>query len=189
MKKFIFKLGLFAFISVAFIACQNDDLDATTEAQEVQNVIIPDASKQFVGVKDVSNDPTMPQLVEKLVRQNNKATAKRVGCTLDSDIGCGSDAAEEIEEYVNLSNCISFSKGTLIIPIESREFTYNYSYYIDGDGDINMDQYQYQFDSHVADIAQQIAPKKIALVSADASNACGRRWKVSSIKYTVILGN
>ncbi len=188
MKKSILKLGLFAFISVTFIACQNDGLDAP-EAQEVQNATVQDASQQFVSVKDVSNDPTMPQLVEKLIRQNNQAIAKRVGCTLDSDIGCGSDAAAEIEEYVNLSNCISFSKGTLIIPIQSRQFTYNYSYYIDGDGDINMDQYQYQFDSHVADIAQRIAPNKIALVSANASNGCGRGWKVANITYTVILGN
>lgn len=75
MKKSILKLGLFAFFSVTFIACQNDGLDAP-EAQEVQNATVQDASKQFVSVKDVSNDPTMPQLVEKLIHQNNQATAK-----------------------------------------------------------------------------------------------------------------
>lgn len=54
-----------------------------------------------------------------------------------------------------------------------------------------MDQYQFQFDSHVADIENRIAPKKITFIDADASNTCGVGvgYKVSSVTYTIILGN
>lgn len=187
MKNSIFKLGIFIFLFVAITGCQNDEIETykTTENIPSKNV-----AEQFVSTKNISNNQQIKKLVNELVATHqNQVTTKRVGCTLDSDIGCGSDAAEEIEEYINLSNCISFTRGTLIFPVQALQYTYNYSYYIDSDGDINMDQYQYQFDSHVADIESRIAPKKIAFVSADASNACGRRWKVSNIIYTVILGD
>lgn len=189
MKKSIFKVSLFALLSIAIVGCQNDGAETPETAEE--NAPKQDVLKQFVSVKDISNDPTLPELVKTLELRENAAVAKRVGCVLDGDIGCGGDAALEIEDYVNQSNCISYTRGTLIFPIQSRQFTYNYSYYIDGDSDINMDHYQYQFDAHVADIERRISPNKITFVSANASNGCynERGWNVDNVVYTVILGN
>ncbi|TPN88870.1 hypothetical protein [Aquimarina algicola] len=190
MKNSIFTLGLFACLSIVFVGCQNNESEVP-ETQELQNFTIQEAKEQFVEVKDVSNTPETSVLLEELISSSqNPVNAKRVGCVLDSDIGCGSDAAAEIEEYINTSNCIAYNRGTLIFPVEAEQFTYSYSYYVDSDSDINMDLYQFQFDAHVADIQNRISPKKIAFISAVASNRCGGRgFKVSNVTYTVILGN
>ncbi|WP_298539848.1 hypothetical protein [uncultured Aquimarina sp.] len=186
MKKITLKLSLIACSFVFITSCQKEEI----ETPEIQNSSNP---KQFVTVKDVSNEQETMLLLEELQKKQKNETSlmKRVGCTLDSDIGCGSDAALEIEEYINASGCISYPVGVIIFPIEAQQFTYNYSYYIDGDSDINMDRYQFQFEAHIADIQRQIRPKKISFINADASNRCfnERGWNVDNVVYTVFLGN
>lgn len=187
MKKIALKFSLI-FCSFVFItSCQKEE----NETPEIQKSSLN--GQQFVTVKDVSNEQETLQLLEELQQKQEDgiSTMKRVGCTLNSDIGCGSDAALEIEEYVNASGCTSYPVGIIIFPIEAQQFTYDYSYYIDGDSDINMDIYQFQFEAHIADIQRQIRPKKISFVNADASNRCfnERGWNVDNVVYTVFLGN
>ncbi|WP_442264833.1 hypothetical protein ACSIGC_10805 [Tenacibaculum sp. ZS6-P6] len=185
----IFKLFFVAVALVVFNNCQNDDTVAT------ETVPTSNLNQQFVKVIDVSNTPDIQEIVKELqsgTKQNKAIVSQRiVNCTLDSDIGCGSETALEIEEYVNTSNCINFTQGTLIFPPQAQQFTFDYSYYIDGDSDINLDRYQYQFDAHIAEIERQIKPLKIAFIQADAQNGCfnERGWNVDQVVYTVILGN
>lgn len=188
MKRWIIKIAMLTAITYLGVSCDQEKMESTNPESFLQQ----DASQQLVSVKDVSNEESTLQMVE--IFKNGKEIVQnlsRVGCTLDNDIQCGSETAAEIEEYVNQSGCITFNMGSLIFPIQANQYTYNYSYYVDSDDDINLDQYQFQFDSHVADIANQIAPNKITFISADASNTCGtgRGFKVSTITYTVILGN
>ncbi len=188
MKNLFLKPTLLVAAILFLTACETET--TTSDIQEIDELKMQ--ADQFVSVKDVSNDPVKIEFAKNLLKeQENLTPGKRIGCTLDSDVGCGSDAIAEIEEYINLSGCISYAQGNLILPIQLREFTFNYSYYVDSDTDINMDQYQFQFDSHVANIASRIAPNKIALVSADAgSMPCRERtFNTAFITYTVILGN
>ncbi|CAL2080601.1 hypothetical protein [Tenacibaculum sp. 190524A05c] len=184
-----FKLIIAVVALVAFNSCQNDENVVTeTVPTSTQN-------QQFVKVIDVSNTPEIQQLAKELKSgkklQNTAISQRIVNCTLDSDIQCGSESAQEIEAYVNTSNCISYTQGTLIFPPQAQQFTFDYSYYIDGDSDINMDRYQFQFDAHIAEIQRQINPLKIAFIQADAQNGCfnERGWNVDQVVYTVILGN
>ncbi|SNR13835.1 hypothetical protein [Tenacibaculum jejuense] len=184
-----FKLCMAALAVVLFNSCQNEETVAT------ETVPTSNQNQQFVNVIDVSNTPEVQQLAKELKEgkkiQANAISQRIVNCTLDSDIGCGSDTALEIEEYVNTSNCINFSQGTLIFPPQAQQFTFDYSYYIDGDSDINLDRYQFQFDAHIAEIERQVEPLKIAFIQADAQNGCfnERGWNVDQVVYTVILGN
>lgn len=184
-----FKLVIAVVALVAFNSCQNDENVVTeTVPTSTQN-------QQFVKVIDVSNTPEIQQLAKELkagkIIPSSEISQRIVNCTLDNDIQCGSESAQEIEAYVNNSNCINYTQGTIIFPPQAQQFTFDYSYYIDGDSDINMDRYQYQFDAHIAEIERQISPNKIAFVQADAQNGCfnERGWNVDQVVYTVILGN
>jgi len=189
MTKFISKLATIALISITIVSCQKEET-INPELEQIEN---PYAGQdQFVSMEDLTPDLTLAEVTAMVEEIKGNTTKLDAGCIADSDVGCGSDAANEIEDYV-ISGCTfptpSFS---VYIPLTQRTFTYSYAYYIDGDSDINMDQFQSQFDNHIDQIEAAISPQKILFFSnVNASNHCDneRGWNIATVTYSIYLGN